>query len=270
MTPQIPSNPDDVMVIRNVMPDIITLSLPFSPFGGVKFGGRGTLVRLATGRIAVFAPVPLTPRVHEAIATLNGEIKYIAALNIEHHLNLTQWKTAFPDAEIIAPEGLWEKRQSVPEFKDTAFTHIFRADDGESRPPRISEEFENEFTVEYIHSHKSKELVFLHKPSKTVIEADLVLNLPATEQYSRTGESATSGLLNKLLKPLASTEMSAFWQKKFVWHVAAMSDRKGFSASVQRIMAWEFNRIIPCHGDVIENDGRQIFHTVMAPFLTAV
>jgi hypothetical protein len=43
MAPQVPSNPDEVMVIRNVTPDIVTLSLPFSPFGGVKFGGRGTL-----------------------------------------------------------------------------------------------------------------------------------------------------------------------------------------------------------------------------------
>ncbi|KAL3467021.1 hypothetical protein BJX64DRAFT_301406 [Aspergillus heterothallicus] len=266
MAPLHPSNPDEVMVIRNITPDIVTFSLPFSPFGGVKFGGRGTLVRLATGSIAVFAPVPLTARVREAIATLGGQVKYIAALNIEHHLNLTQWKHAFPDAEIIAPEGLWEKRQSVPEFKETMFKHIFRAAD--DRPSSISEEIENEFSVEYVHSHQSKELVFLHKPSKTLIEADLVLNLPATEQYSRTDESATSGLLNKLLKPLASTEMSAFWQKKYVWHVSAMADRKGFSASVQRIMAWEFDRIIPCHGDVIEHNAHEIFHTVMAPFLT--
>jgi hypothetical protein len=43
MAPQTPSNPDDVLVIRNVTPNIVTLSLPFSPFGGVKFGGRGTL-----------------------------------------------------------------------------------------------------------------------------------------------------------------------------------------------------------------------------------
>jgi hypothetical protein len=221
------------------------------------------IVRLTTGSIAVFSPVPLTARVHEAIANLGGEIKYIAALNIEHHLNLTQWTTAFPSAAIIAPEGLWEKRQAVPEFKDTPFEHIFRAD----AHLKISEEFDNEFIVEYVHSHQSKELVFLHKPSKTVIEADLVLNLPATEQYSRTGESATSGLLNKLLKPLASTEMSAFWQKKFVWHVSSMADRKGFSDSVQRIKAWEFDRIIPCHGDVIEHDAHQVFLSVMAPFI---
>jgi hypothetical protein len=38
-----PSNPEEVMVIRNVTSDIITLSLPFARFGRLKFGARGTL-----------------------------------------------------------------------------------------------------------------------------------------------------------------------------------------------------------------------------------
>jgi len=39
----IPSDPDHVMVIRNVTPNIATFSVPFSRFGKVKIGGRGTL-----------------------------------------------------------------------------------------------------------------------------------------------------------------------------------------------------------------------------------
>lgn len=31
------------MVIRNVTPDIVTMSLPFARFGIMRFGGRGTL-----------------------------------------------------------------------------------------------------------------------------------------------------------------------------------------------------------------------------------
>lgn len=41
----IPSNPADLMVIRNVTPNIATFSVPFSRFGKVKIGGRGTLGR---------------------------------------------------------------------------------------------------------------------------------------------------------------------------------------------------------------------------------
>ena len=39
----IPSDPDHVLVIRNVTPNIATFSAPFSRFGKVKIGGRGTL-----------------------------------------------------------------------------------------------------------------------------------------------------------------------------------------------------------------------------------
>ena len=39
----IPSNPDKVMVIRNITPDIVTLSVPFARFGRINIGGRGTL-----------------------------------------------------------------------------------------------------------------------------------------------------------------------------------------------------------------------------------
>lgn len=38
-----PTNPSQVMVIRNVTEDVITMSLPFARFGNLKFGGRGTL-----------------------------------------------------------------------------------------------------------------------------------------------------------------------------------------------------------------------------------
>jgi hypothetical protein len=39
----IPQNPADVMVIRNVTPNIVTFSVPFARFGKFKIGGRGTL-----------------------------------------------------------------------------------------------------------------------------------------------------------------------------------------------------------------------------------
>lgn len=39
----IPSNPADVMVIRNITPNIVTLSVPFLRYGLFRVGGRGTI-----------------------------------------------------------------------------------------------------------------------------------------------------------------------------------------------------------------------------------
>lgn len=41
----VPNNPEEVMVIRDVVPGITTLSVPFLRFGLIKFGGRATVGR---------------------------------------------------------------------------------------------------------------------------------------------------------------------------------------------------------------------------------
>lgn len=39
----VPSNPSDVMVIRDVTPNVVTFSVPFLRVGKIPIGGRGTL-----------------------------------------------------------------------------------------------------------------------------------------------------------------------------------------------------------------------------------
>lgn len=221
-------------------------------------------VKLSTGALAVFSPVSLTPEVRETVQTLGGNVKYIAAPDLQHHLNLTAWKNEYPSAQILAPEGLWEKRQSNPEFKGTQFEHIFKKD---GSPKSISEEFDAEFETEYVHGHGSRELVFLHRPSRTLIEADLLFNLPAHEQYSKTKEGPTANFLTRMVLPLLSTHVPAMGQRRFAWYILSNSDRAAFTESMKRIIRWDFDRLIPCHGDVIETGAKGVFQNVMAWFL---
>jgi len=109
----------------------------------------------------------------------------------------------------------------------------------------------------------------LHKPDKTLIEADMMFNLPAHEQYSRSGESATGGLWTRMFIAMQNTTGPATWQKRFLWYVASMGDRQGFAQSVKRINGWDFDRIVPCHGDVIETGAKGIFQVswIISPFV---
>lgn len=221
-------------------------------------------VKLSTGALAVFSPVSLTPEVREKVESLGGNVKYLAAPDLQHHLHITAWKNAFPQAEILAPEGLWEKRQSNPEFKDTPFQHVFKKD---GNPKSISEEFDAEFQTEYIYGHGSRELVFLHRPSRTVIEADVLFNLPANEQYSKSADGKPMNFLTRLVLPLLRTDMPAMGQRRFSWYILSSQDRTAFTASMKRIAGWDFDRLIPCHGDVIETGAKGVFQDVMAWFL---
>lgn len=128
---------------------------------------------------------------------------------------------------------------------------------------RVDQDFDSVFDYEYVGSHGNKELVFFHKPDKILIEADLIFNLPATEQYSRTKDGAESGILTRFFVGLMSARGAAKWQKRFIWYAASAKDRPDFSKSMSRINSWDFERIIPCHGDVIESNAKGIFQNIM-------
>ncbi|EME79078.1 uncharacterized protein MYCFIDRAFT_190127 [Pseudocercospora fijiensis CIRAD86] len=263
----IPTDPEKVMIIRKLTPDIMTCSTPFLRMGRIKIGGRGTIVRMATGSLAVFSPVALTETVKKETNDM-GTVRYLVALDQEHHMFLESWHKAYPEAKILAPETLpslraQQKYSNLP----ASNLHLFRKSD--PSPPSVDPPFDSEFQTEYVWSHTNKELIFHHKPSRTLIEADLLFNLPATEQFSKTSTSANTGLLTKLVIGLQNTQGTAIWQKRLLWYALSATDRGEFNESMKRISEWGFERIVPCHGDVIERDGKGVFEKVMEWHLEA-
>ncbi|KAI9729825.1 MAG: hypothetical protein M1834_006573 [Cirrosporium novae-zelandiae] len=256
----IPTDPSSVMVIRTITPLLSTLSVPFARYGRFKVGGRATIVKLKTSSLAVFSPVSLTPDVQSHLTALGNQVRYLICPDAEHHIFLTQWAKEYPQAHIIGPEALVTKRAADPSTSAEKFSTVFNKTN--KKEIKVTEEFDAEFEYEYIDAHPNKELVFFHKPSKTLIEADLMFNLPATEQYSKTGESASTGLATKFFVALMGTSGDAKWQKRFLWSLASKGDRNEFNEAAQRIDGWDFDKIVPCHGDVIEQDAKGIFRKV--------
>lgn len=219
-------------------------------------------VRLQNGTLAVFSPVALTDETRTRMSKM-GTVKYITATDQEHHIFLDEWHKAFPDAKVIGPDSLAPKREKSGQA--LPWSVLFK----KSEATTIDADFDREFDYEYVDAHANKELVFNHKPSRTLIEADLLFNLPATEQMSKSGVSPHAGLLTKLFVAINNTQGSAIWQKRFMWHAISAGDRQGFNKSIAKIDGWDFDRIIPCHGDVIESGGKGIFRKVMEWHLAA-
>ncbi|KAJ2980060.1 hypothetical protein NUW58_g7045 [Xylaria curta] len=75
-----------------------------------------------------------------------------------------------------------------------------------------------------------------------------MFNLPPTEQYSKVPEAEKKGggFLKKIFYSLNST-------------VGPAKGHKRLLMSVKRIYGWEWNTLIPCHGDTIEGNGKEIF-----------
>lgn len=225
------------------------------------------LVKLTSGSLAVFSPVAMTDDVKAKLAELGGTVKYIVATDFEHHIFITEWHKVYPDAKIIGPEGLPEKRASQtatdPKIGNEEFAVVFKAEN--KLDIKIDDEFDQDFEYEYVDSHANKELVFVYKPDKVMIEADLMFNLPADEQYSKCPASEKkAGFLAKMFMSMQTTEGEAKGQKRLLWYMLSAGSRASFNASIQRIAAWDFDTLIPCHGETIVGDGKQVFEKVFA------
>jgi len=154
------------------------------------------------------------------------------------------------------------EKRAKQKNEDVPFSVVFPAKD--KHTVKVDPEFDADFDYEYVDSHPNKELVFNYKPDRTLIEADLLFNLPATEQFSKSGEAATSGILTWLFTAINNTQGAALGQKRLVWYgISAGSNRPSFNKSVARIAGWDFDRIVPCHGDVIEENGKSVFQKIM-------
>lgn len=218
-------------------------------------------VKLTSGALAIFSPVTLTTAVKAKVAHFGGRVGYIVALNIKHYMYIHQWVQEYPNAIIIGPEGLLEKlakRASTIHNAESAI--IFKKE--RKRDIRISEEFDHDIEYEYVDGHANKEVVFHYKPDKVLIEADLMFNLPAVEQYIKIPKRRRQGgAVNKLFQNVQSTAGDLTWMKRFNWYIAA-KDRPSFNDSIKFIDNWEFTTLIPCHGEVIEDHAKKTFRKV--------
>jgi hypothetical protein len=227
----------------------------------MKIGGRATLVRLPSGAVACFSPVALTDEVKSTVNEM-GSMKYLVASDYEHHMSMTPWHKEYPAAKVIGVEGIDEKKKD----EDIKFDVIFTKANKDTL--KVDEEFDREFDYEYVPGHGNKELVFNFRRDKTLIEADMLFSLPAIEQYSKSKESPHSGFLTGLLNGGGNIAGPALWQRRMLWYGIAV-DRQSFNQSVARIDKWDFDRIIPCHGDVIESGGKGAWRNVMKWHLDA-
>lgn len=198
-------------------------------------------------------------------------MKYLIAPDIEHHIFLSEWAAAYPEAKLIGPEGLPEKREkasaSDPKIGKEPFAVVFKAADKLST--HVDEEFDRDFAYEYVDAHANKELVFFYRPDRVLIEADLMFNLPADEQYSRVPEAEKkAGFPAKLFINLNSTAGDAKGMKRFLWYVMSARDRPGFNESVNRIDAWDFDTLVPCHGETVVGGAKDLFRKIFEWHLT--
>jgi hypothetical protein len=210
-------------------------------FYGIPFGARMTVLKLADGGLFVHSPLEPTPALRAELDAL-GPVCCVVSPNKLHHLFLSAFAAAYPDASCFAPPGLAEKRP------DLHFDAVL----GDASEPAWAEDLDQ---IVLRGSRVMQEVLFFHAASRTLIVADLC------EHFGPWSPPLTR-LVARLANMYGKPRMPPDWQRTF-------RDLETARACFERILAWDFDRVILAHGGLLERDAGAIFRSAYAWALEA-
>ncbi|KAK4046668.1 hypothetical protein OIO90_006480 [Microbotryomycetes sp. JL221] len=255
-----PENPE--LVIRKLSDKITIFSAPFARFGLIPIGGRSTAIKLDDGSLWIVASTALTPSTLSTLqemSTGGPGVRHLIAIDREHNMFVPQYAKAFPDAKLYVPTGVkenWDKAGGDKKQLSDKVAFVFGQGQGDPFDSVTNGEIKS---IDFGKSHGNEDIAFLHTPTKTLIQADLMFNLPPTEQYSKSSKRSWF--------PLLSSQFTAdgAGHKRLLNMIA--KDKTEYSKCAKAVSAWDFDAIIPCHGEVITTGGKGIWNNLYAKFL---
>jgi len=194
-----------------------------------------TVVRLGDGGLFVHSPISLDPSLRAAVDAL-GAVRAVVAPSKFHHLFVSEWRAAYPAALTCCCPGLERKRA------DLRWDRIL----GDQPEPEWRGEIEQVyFSARWLED----EVVFFDRPSRTLICADMLFHLS-------THPSALTRLVARLLGNRAP---GATWVEGVL-----IPDRVTARQQVERMLAWDIDRIVLSHGALIDSGGREVLRRAYA------
>jgi hypothetical protein len=204
-------------------------------FWGLETGTRMSVIRLANGGLFVHSPIALDDDTKREVDAL-GPVRAIVAPSRMHHLYVGDWMAAYPGAVVCCCPTLERKRTDIP-------WHRILGDDPEP-------EWHGEIDQVFFGARPlENEVVFFHKKSRTMLCADAVFNLA----------NHASPVTRVVAVMMGGRAPGATWLERIV-----IRDRRAARRQIDRMLAWDFDRIVLAHGDVIETGGREVLRTAYA------
>lgn len=220
--------------LEKIADNLWVFAAPHS-FMGLHVGTRMTVVRLSSGAVLLHSPVPVSAEMFAEINAI-GPVQHIVCPNLFHHVFAGDVLALWPQAKLHGPAKLQKKRRDLnftAELSDTPDS----AWQGDLVPVTIAGSLLNE-TVLY------------HVASKTLITSDLVENFKQHSHWLTRNYLKLNGMLGNITWPP-------------VMRIVYLN-RPAARASIERILALPFERIIIAHGDIISSNARETLRRGMA------
>ena len=187
------------------------------------------VVRLGDGGLLIHSPAPLDGALRSRLDEL-GPVRFVVPASLLHgHLYMEQYAAGYPEVRLFAAPGLQRRR------KDLRFAGEVGADPDPAWAADVDQTtFDGHRLI--------TEVVFLHRSSGTLIVGDVLWHVtPAMPFTGRLWGGWRQGV-----RPTPAFRLG-------------IRDRAAARASVDRILAWDFDRIVIGHGEMVESGGHEVF-----------
>ena len=213
--------------LRQLAENLWVVDRPQS-FYALPVGTRMTVMRLSGERLLLHSPVALDRDLRAQLDAL-GPVRFAVAPNRLHHLYAGEVARAYPDARLWVAPGLPDKRPDL----------VFAAVLTDVAP----EEWRGEVDQVFFRGRPyENEVVFFQRATRTLLLCDLAFNFgPSAATPTR--------FLMKLIRSYGRLGPSKL-------DPLLIRDRRAARESLERILAWDFDRVIVAHGDILPSGGR--------------
>jgi len=205
---------------------------------GFRYDARMTALRLPDGGLWLHSPIALTAALRGELDAL-GPVRCLVAPSRMHYLHLPEFASAYPEARVYLAPGLKKPGGLRADAVLSA-----------SPEPEWAEVMEQSL---FLGSSLYDEADFFHRPTRTLILTDLLFNIPEERSWS-------TRLIARMLGVLGRPAVSRSFP-------LSIRDRTAVRLSLERILAWDFDRVILSHGNLVETGGKEAFRQAFASVL---
>ena len=198
---------------------------PAQRFYGMPFSTRCTVLQLDNGDLWVHSPTLMTDALRAELDSL-GPVMHLVAPNWIHYAHIDDWHRAYPEAATYATPGVTAR--AAKKGLTLAFDHDLGPEAAPSWQGQI-----DQMIVEGSKVHR--EAVFFHRASATLILTDLIENFETSK-------------LPVWMRPLASIAGIDDSDGKMPPDMRLTFRKAPLAKSVQRMIAWQPQRLILAHG----------------------
>jgi len=207
--------------------DLWSVEHQFGWQGGlIQIPVRMTVIRLADGQLVLHSPVPISSGLRQELDDL-GRVGFIVVPEA-HGKFARQASQIYSAAQLLVAPSAPRQQKSLPSHQPLA-DHAPSAWDGQVE-------------ALLLRGFRLHEVLLFHRASRTLVLTDLCFNI-----------QRSSSRISRLF-----FRANGMWQRfgpsRIVRRVG-VSDPAALRQSLERALLWDFERIVPGHGDIIEQAG---------------